>query len=611
MLAEDGTDFKLDSKEASTSYVVNGETFGASADMNTWHNRMRHLPVDKLLRIFRHDLVRGFKLTGRTKTSCRCDSCRQAKIRQVPSQTHREFEDPASYVGHTISMDLKDVSFQSFLGYRWVMCCVDHFSRCGFCYFIRSKTEVTAKLKQFVNDMARHGITVKNIQSDRGSEFFEQEGTSKFEQGRNMHEFGQYCASQNINHILHPVAGKAKLAERWFLEHFTAAEVMLWAGRLSPAFWADAVAYSMHLYNLTPNDFLGGERAPITLLTGELPDWHKVRVFGCTVYEHIPNNPYAKVPGVPKGRKLIFVGFTHNKIGYRVFDPETRRYFTTSNLYFYEDASERIDSLRHHDRRRELLKKGMDQPVVIDDFEDADIQSVRNLYTDPDAPSAPIFSVPEAPPRRGEERTPSANASSRGATSRSAAERATDDSALAPRAQSRDELAADRARLAAVRDVMLRPVRLLAIGKEQKITPEDKAFINYMFRLNAPLVYRSPCPKNTSKESGRRYLKYMRAKTPREALELGSSREDFLWDYARGWISFPKHEPHVSGHIFSALEHAEEHRHTHILQDLGLLRRSTGGSGSELMASGFNARGASTFNHMLETVYEPEVIDEA
>ncbi len=606
MLAEDGTDLKLSPADASKhSYVVNGQTFGASADMDVWHNRMRHLPVDKLLRIFRHDLVRGFKLTGRTKTSCRCDSCRQAKIRQVPSQAQREFKDPASYVGHTISVDLKDVPFPSFLGYRWVMCCVDHFSRCGFCYFLRSKTEVTSKLKQFVNDMARHGVKITNIQSDRGSEFFEQEGTSKYEQGRNMHEFGKYCKDQNINHILHPVAGHAKLAERWFLEHFTAAEVMLWSGRLSPAFWADAVSYSMHLYNLTPNDFLGGERAPLTLLTGEIPDWHRVRVFGCTVYEHIPNNPYAKVPGVPKGRKLIFVGFTENKIGYRVFDPETRRYFTTSNLYFYEDASERIDALRHHDRRRELLKKGMDQPVVLDDFEDADIQSVRNLYLDPDAPSVPLFS--EAPLRGGAEPT---SVPSRGAASRSAAERATDESAAAPRAQSREALAAERARKAAVREVMLRPVRLLAIGKEQKMTPEDKAFIDYIFHINAPLVYRSPCPKNTTKESGRRYLKYMRAKTPREALELGATREDFVWDYARGWISFPKHEPHVSGHIFSALEHAEENRHTHVLEDLGLLRRSTGESGSVLMASGFNARGGTTFQHMLETVYEPEVLVE-
>jgi hypothetical protein len=110
----------------------------------------------------------------------------------------------------------------------------------------------------------------------------------------------------------------------------------------------------MFCYNRTPNEFLGGQAAPITLLTGEQPDWHRIRVFGSTVFEHIPNDRFAKVPGVPKGRKLIFVGFSENRLGYRVFCPETRRYWTTSNVYFYEGFQGRIDSLRHHDQRRKF-----------------------------------------------------------------------------------------------------------------------------------------------------------------------------------------------------------------------------------------------------------------
>ncbi len=54
--------------------------------------------------------------------------------------------------------------------------------------------------------------------------------------------------------------------------------------------------------------------------------------------------------------------------------------------------------------------------------------------------------------------------------------------------------------------------------------------------------------------SGRRYLKYMHAKTFREAIELGATMDDFRWDYRRGWIRFPKHEPQITGHVFSAIE---------------------------------------------------------
>ena len=50
------------------------------------------------------------------------------------------------------------------------------------------------------------------------------------------------------------------------------------------------------------------------------------------------------------------------------------------------------------------------------------------------------------------------------------------------------------------------------------------------------------------------------------AMELGSTFEDFRWDYVHGFISFPKHEPKLSGHAFNALELASAHGHTHVLK---------------------------------------------
>lgn len=109
---------------------------------------------------------------------------------------------------------------------------------------------------------------------------------------------------------------------------------MLWEARLSPAFWGDAVAYSCYLYNRTPNSHTGLLTTPLTLVTNETPNWSKFRTFGCDVFQHIPNNPYYKIPGIPRGRRLIFVGFDLSMSGFECFDPETRRYHTTGNLYF-------------------------------------------------------------------------------------------------------------------------------------------------------------------------------------------------------------------------------------------------------------------------------------
>ena len=55
---------------------------------------------------------------------------------------------------------------------------------------------------------------------------------------------------------------------------------MLWEARLSPAFWADAVAYSQYLYNRIPNAKLPKGETPWSALTGERARWDNFRVFG-------------------------------------------------------------------------------------------------------------------------------------------------------------------------------------------------------------------------------------------------------------------------------------------------------------------------------------------
>jgi hypothetical protein len=60
---------------------------------------------------------------------------------------------------------------------------------------------------------------------------------------------------------------------------------------------------------------------------------------------------------------------------------------------------------------------------------------------------------------------------------------------------------------------MLRPLRLTAVKVHVSRTPGDDAFNNFALLHNIPAVFLSPCPKNKESESGRQYLKYMRATT--------------------------------------------------------------------------------------------------
>ena len=591
------------------SYMVNGYCFATSGNLQLWHRRMRHMSKESLLTIFKHGLVDGFKLTGRMSTTCDCDTCRQAKIKRWATPREHAFEEISTFIGHTVHSDLKSLPYASFQGFKYVINFVDRYSRLGFCYFLRSKTEVTATLHRYLTDMKRLGVKVHNLYTDRGSEYFEQEGDSKLNRGRVVHEFGALCIANGIVHHLQPTEMQEKIAEVWFRDHFSAVDSMLWDARLSPAFWPEAVEYSQYCFNHTPSVYLGGQVSPWQLLTGERSRWDKFRVFGCDVFEHIPNNDFAKVPGVPKGRKLIFVGFQEGRGGFKVFDPESRQFHCTGNCYFYENFTSRVDALRHHDQRRALLKKGLEQPVIMDDFADSNSAAVRNLFLDPDAP-LPAATAEPLREVRGAASTPLVVRGQ--APTRSSAESSTDEAHPSSSSNSYGPLSnrsvdAERARQLLQREVMLRPLRLLAIGKENEFTTEDRAFLKYIENMDSPIAYQSPCPKRSDTSAGRRYVRYMRAHTIREALDLGATRDDLIWDYRRAWISFPKHEPNLTGHVFSALELAAEHGYTHILEDLGMYFRASGES-DIILAHAFNARNTSSFNRVLETVFEPEVI---
>jgi len=601
--------FELDARRSdldaasSVSCSSAGRSFGAiSGDLTLWHRRVRHMSRQQLLRISKSEAVEGFMLKGKHSLTCACDTCSMAKIRRQPIPHQSRFSDPATFVGHTVSTDTKSLPFPSVRGYRYVICYVDHYSRFGLCYFMRSKKEVSDTLRRYLADMHNLGVTVRNIQSDRGSEFFAQEGDSLADRDRRLHQFGAICTAQSppVKHVLRPVELKEALAENWFREHFRAANSMLWEARLSPIFWADAVQYSQFLFNRSPNSHVGDHTTPFEVVTRHKPRWDKFKVFGCDAFQHIPNNPYYKYPGIPRGRRLLFMGFDDSMMGYKCFDPENRNYVNTSNLYFNESFTHRVDALRHHDQRRALLKRDAEQPLQIDDFSDPNSDAVRALYLDPDAP--PPVSSPISRPAVG------------------GASQAADNVAVCPGAHpggalgplSPASLAADVIQARLREGVPLRPLRLLPVGKEAPFTVDDKVFLEFALRSNVPVVYYQPCPK--TKSSRVRYLNYMLAETLRESLELGSTRDDIRFDYRRGYIQFPKNESVLPGHVFHAQSLAEKYGVSHALRDSGVaIPRSPFYDASlarvyavQSISSLSSNSWQSDFHSMLESLYEPE-----
>ena len=171
---------------------------------------------------------------------------------------------------------------------------------------------------------------------------------------------------------------------------------------------------------------------------------------------------------------------------------------------------------------------------------------------------------------------------------------------------------AERARQVLREGAHLRPLRTSAVGVPLKATKEDREFLNHVRTIDAPVRFLSPCPKKKLTPSRTRYLKYMHANTYLEARLLGATVQDFEWDYLKGYISFPKHEPDLPGHVFNAFELAALHGYTHILDDMGRYVHKSDETDFKL-AQAFSAVQASQrsqdhFNKLLATAYEPDGI---
>jgi hypothetical protein len=623
---------------------IRGHSF-LSGDLELWHRRMRHVSKINLKRIWSQGLVDGFHMVGNKNENCKCDICVQAKIQAQSSARVAAYPNRATVIGEHVSSDVKSLNYTSFEGYKYVINFVDHYSRLGVCYMMRKKSEAAGCFERYCKELAFYGFRVQHLHSDRGSEYFSQEGEILANhEDRALSTLDQFCRAQSpmIKHQLTPVGAKEKIAEAWFKDHFATADAMLWEARLSPAFWSDAILYSQFVYNLMPNSHTGTS-TPWQMLTGRRARWDKLRVFGSDCYYLIPNDTLAKIPGVVKGRKVIFVGFTPNLNGYRVFDPEKRRYATVDNIYFYENFKHRIDSLRHHDKRRTLMLKNELQPVQLDDFDD-DIaaQGVRNLYTRPDIGSVPIVESEKVEnisagniPTKGAASEPNEekveNISAGSIPTKGAASEPDEENLLAGRGveKSQDEsgnasledsgplspqgLAAELARKILRSSEILRPTRLVPAGKEMALTLEDEEFIAHAKNLDIPVSF-VPNPKRRGTSSYRNYHKYSKAETLREALELGASSADIRWDYSRAFIRFPKHESDEPGHIYSALEVAQAHGHTHILEDVGKhVKQST--FTDHMLAKAFSSQRLDNakyvFNELLKTAYDPAALPKA
>ena len=97
---------------------------------------------------------------------------------------------------------------------------------------------------------------------------------------------------------------------------------MLSDAKLFKPFWVEVIHTAVDLINLSPSALLYGN-VPKRVWTGKNVSYKHLRMFGCRLYVHIPKDERSKLND--KVKECIFLGYGHEELGYRLWDPMTRK----------------------------------------------------------------------------------------------------------------------------------------------------------------------------------------------------------------------------------------------------------------------------------------------
>ena len=306
----------LCSEQASvaTSQVVN--------ITDIWHYRLGHANEQCIKSMAYKKLAAGIRLPKHAKLSF-CEGCIAGKMKRQPFKLVGEIRSKRKL--QLIHSDVcGPMPIQSIGGNAYFVTFIDDFSRCCAVYFLKNKSEVAEKFKEFelrvYNDC---GLKIGTLRSDNGGEYL-------------SNEFKAYLKSKGIHHELTVphCPEQNRVAERMNRTLMEMARSMMAHARLPDRYWVEAVDAAAYIRNRTSTSSIKGFKTPYEVWSGEKPNIEHLKVFGCIAYSHIPDSQRQKLD--KKAVKLRFVGYCIQSKGYRLLDEKTSRVFIRRDVIFNE-----------------------------------------------------------------------------------------------------------------------------------------------------------------------------------------------------------------------------------------------------------------------------------
>nr|GEZ66420.1 retrovirus-related Pol polyprotein from transposon TNT 1-94 [Tanacetum cinerariifolium] len=186
-------------------------------------------------------------------------------------------------------------------GNRYILSFIDDFSRKGWVYLLKDKSEVFERFKLFKNKVEnKTGNKIKALRQLTAS----------------------FTAQQN---------GVAERKNRTVMNMVV---TLLAAKNMPKEFWAEAVVWSYYILNRCSTKELEGI-TPYEAWHGVKPNVKSLRVWGCLAHAHVPKEKRSKLES--KSKCCIMVGRSEEFKAYRLIDLTTITVVISRDVVFEED----------------------------------------------------------------------------------------------------------------------------------------------------------------------------------------------------------------------------------------------------------------------------------
>ncbi|KAJ9560759.1 hypothetical protein OSB04_005919 [Centaurea solstitialis] len=255
-----------------------------------WHCRLGHINKKRIELL----LKGGFLGTFDYKPFDNCESCLSGKMTKQPFNKENERATDLLEIIHT------DVcgpfSHVARGGYWYFITFTEDFSRYGYVYLMRHKSESFERFKEFQNEVQNQlDRKIKFLRSDRGGEYLSDEFDN------HLMECG--IVSQLTPPYTPQMNGVSETRNRTLLDMV---QTMMCHSTVPMSFWGHALETAAHILNRAPTK---------------------------SVYVKRPTSEKLK----PKSDKCFFVGYPRTTVGYYFYNPEEIKVFVTRNGKFLEE----------------------------------------------------------------------------------------------------------------------------------------------------------------------------------------------------------------------------------------------------------------------------------